>query len=98
MQESFSLENEDVNEPIGEGTAGLTSASQLVNTTSYITFAETNSTCAAPTYMLSISLFDLKEPLKSILPPLVSRKEKFAEVLKASLQKNKQILMELAKY
>ena len=70
------MENEEVTKLIGEGTSGLTSASQLVNTTSYITFAETNSTCAT----------------------LISRKEKFVEVLKASLQKNKQILQELAKY
>ena len=92
------MENEDVTKPMGEGTSGLTSASQLVNTTSYITFAETNSTCVTPTHMPSIVLFDLKEPRKSILPSLVSQKEKFAEVLKASLQKNKQILKELAKY
>jgi hypothetical protein len=92
------LENEDVTKPIGEGTSGLTSASQLVNTTSYITFAETNSTCATPTHMPSTVLFDLNKARKTILPQLVSRKEKFAEVLIASLQKNKQILKELAKY
>ena len=92
------MENEDMTEPIVEGTAGLTSASQLVNTTSYITFAENNSTCATPTHMLSIFPLDLKKPLTSILPPLVSRKEKFAKVLKASIKKNKQILDELAKY
>ena len=92
------MENEEVTKLIGEGTSGLTSASQLVNTTSYITFAETNSTCATPTHMPSIFPFDLGKTRKSILPPLISRKEKFVEVLKASLQKNKQILQELAKY
>ena len=92
------MENEEITEPIGQGTAGLTSATQIVNTTSYITFAENNSTCAIPTHMPSLFPFDLKKPLKNILPPLVSRKEKFAEVLKVSLQKNKQILKELAKY
>lgn len=94
------MKNEEIIEPPGQGTAGLTSASQIVNTTSYITFSLDTTTCAIPTHMPSIFPFEVeeKEPSKHILPPLISRKEKFAEVLEKSIQKNKQILKELAKY
>ena len=93
------METEKIIEPPGQGTPGLTSATQIVNTTSFITFSE-NTTCATNTHMLAIFPLEMNEkgPLKSIFPPLISRKEKFIEALKASMQKNRQILKELSKY
>jgi hypothetical protein len=50
--------------------------------------------------MLAIFPLEMNEkgPLKSMFPPLISRKEKFVEAFKASMQKNRQILKELSKY
>jgi hypothetical protein len=94
------MDNEEIIEPLGQRTPGLTSASQIVNTTSSITFSMNNSTCAIPThipvtYPLEVEQREMK---KEVLPPLFSRSEKFTNALEESMQKNKQILKELAKY
>jgi len=94
------MDNEEILEPPGQGTSGLTSASQIVNTTSSINYSVNNSTCAIPTHIPSIYPFEAgqKNLQKQLLPPLFSRGEKFANALKESMQKNRQILKELAKY
>lgn len=94
------MENEEIVEPLEQRTSGLTSASQIVNTTSSITFSMNNSTCAIPTHIPSMYPLEVgkREMQKEVLPPLFSRSEKFTNALEESMQKNKQILKELAKY
>jgi hypothetical protein len=94
------MENEEIMEPPGQRTPGLTSASQIVNTTSSITFSMNNSTSAIPTHIPSMYPLEVeqREMKKEVLPPLFSRSEKFTNALEESMQKNKQILKELAKY
>jgi len=93
------METEITRETYGQGTPGLTSATQIMNTTSYITYSE-NTTCAANTQMLTIFPLEMNEKghPKSIFPTIISHKEKFMDAFKASIQKNKQILKELSKY
>jgi len=96
------VKTEEIIEDPERGTAGLTSAIQVVDTTDSVTFDISNSSSALPEY-LAPSPFPLeKEKLEEseivIFEPLVSSLEGFKQALKSSIRRNKHILKKLAEY
>lgn len=95
------MENEEIIEAPGRGTAGLTSASQITDVTDSVSFSNTNTTCALPPHLYPFLLLEkpeVKRPQIQVFPPLLSRKEGFRKALDDSIRRNKSILRELAKY
>jgi hypothetical protein len=91
MYEVRNLKNLQIEERPGETTAGLTSASQLVNTTDAVSF-EFSNTCS-----------DIPEPINATLGSSqrsgsIYPKEIFKQALRRSMRRENKILDALAKY
>jgi len=91
------IETEEIIEDPERGTAGLTSAIQVVDTTDSVTFDINNSSSALPEY-LAPSPFLQEESEIVVFEPLVFGLEGFKQALKSSIRKNKHILKKLAEY
>ena len=96
------MKMEEIIEDPERGTAGLTSAIQVVDTTDSVSFDFSNSSSALPEY-LAPSPFPLEkesqeESESPVVEPLVSRLERFKQALKGSMKKNKDRLKKLAEY
>ncbi|MDG7036910.1 MAG: hypothetical protein JRM72_05965 [Nitrososphaerota archaeon] len=89
------MDLEEINEIPGLGTAGLTSAEQITDSTSAGIFSYTNGTSA-----LAEIIFTSLIPTRKIegLEPSASRRQLFKKALKESTQKNTEILKELSKF
>jgi hypothetical protein len=85
------LKNLEIEEHPGQTTAGLTSASQIVNTTDAVSFNPANTSSDVPEPV--ISLRELPQPSE-----FVSSKEPFREALRRSIRQKAKILDALAKY
>lgn len=85
----------EINENPEKGTAGLTSASQIVNVTDAISFESSNSSSAFSEYIVPIPI---EETEIEKIEPFHNKKYRFKEGLKRSVRKNIDILEELAKY
>jgi len=83
------LKNLEIEEYPGQTTAGLTSASQIVDATDAVSFDPSNTSSAVPEQILIPGL----QPQESI-----SSKETFREALKRSMRRKAKILNALAKY
>mgnify|MGYP001154954573 CR=1 FL=1 len=96
------IETEETIEDPERGTAGLTSAIQVVDTTDSVTFDISNSSSALPEYLAPSPFPREKERLEEseivIFKPLVSGPERFRQALKSSMKKNKDILKKLTEY
>jgi hypothetical protein len=95
------LESEEIIEAPERGTAGLTSASQIVDFTDSVSFSSSNTTCALPEHLYPSFVTERRETEKTpiqVFPPLLARKDRFRKALEESIRKNKSILKELAKY
>lgn len=96
------IETEEIIEDPERGTAGLTSAIQVVDTTDAVTFDISNSSSALPEQLAPSPFLREKErfeePEIAIFEPLVSRLEKVRQALKSSMKRNKHILKKLAEY
>lgn len=96
------IEPEEIIEDPERGTSGLTSASQVVDTTDSVTFDISNSSSAVPEYLAPSPFPREKERLEEseivVFEPLVSGLERFKQAFKSSMKKNKDILKKLAEY
>lgn len=85
------LKNLEIEEHPGQTTAGLTSASQIVNTTDAVSFDPANTSSDVPEPVLLVP--ELPQPSE-----FVSSKETFREALRRSMRRKAKILEALAKY
>lgn len=85
------MKNLEIEEHPGQTTAGLTSASQIVNTTDAVSFDLANTSSDIPEPILLLP--ELLQPQESISP-----KETFREALRRSIRRKAKILDALAKY
>lgn len=83
------MKNLEIEEYPGQTTAGLTSASQIVNTTDAISFDPANTSSDVPEQILIPEL----QPQESI-----PSKETFREALRRSVRRKSKILDALARY
>lgn len=95
----FKRDIEDIIESPERGTAGLTSATQIVDITDSVSFAISNTSSAVPEYLLpSFEEEKPEEPKVAFFEPSVSKRERFKKALRESMRRNKGILDELSKY
>lgn len=81
-----------------EVTAGLTSALQLINTTNAISFtSDTSDVSLIPLKILPALTEEHFQSLQTP-KPYISRRKKFRKALEESINRNREILEELAKY
>jgi hypothetical protein len=95
------MEKEETIETPERRTAGLTSATQIIDSTSSVSFLTSNTTCATPQHLYQYLLPEKPEEKQlpiQVFPPLLSKKERFRKALEDSIKRNKSILKELAKY
>ncbi len=85
----------EVNESPEKGTAGLTSASQLVNVTDAISFESNNSSSA---FSEGVMLIPVEETEIEKTEIFHTKEYHFKKALTRSVQKNIDILEELARY
>lgn len=85
------MKNLEIEEHPGQTTAGLTSASQVVNTTNYVSFDPANTSSDVPEPVLLVP--ELLQPSE-----FVPSKETFREALRRSMRRKAKILDALAKY
>lgn len=84
-----------------EQTPGLSSALQLINTTDAISFSSdtTSSTFLEPVIIFPAVKTEEQIPTRLQKPkPYITRRQKFRKALEESLEQNRDILDELAKY
>jgi len=95
------LEREEIIEAPERETAGLTSATQLIDITDSVSFSSSNTTCALQSHLYPYFLIEkpeVKQFPTEVFPPLLSKKERFRKALENSIRRNKPILRELSKY
>ncbi|MBT0159045.1 hypothetical protein G4O51_03575 [Candidatus Bathyarchaeota archaeon A05DMB-2] len=85
------MKNLEIEEHPGQTTAGLTSASQIINTTDATSFDPANTSSDVPEPVLLIP--ELLQPSE-----FGSSKETFREALRRSMRRKAKILEALAKY
>lgn len=90
-------EMEEIIEDPQRGTAGLTSAIQVVDSTDSVSFDIRNSSSALPEH-IAPSVFPGEEFRMAVFEPLVSGLERTKQALRSSMKKNKDILKKLAEY
>ena len=88
------MRNREINKSPESPTAGLSSAMQLVDFTAAELFAIGNTSCSLPTIGVVVPL--PQEPSAS--EGLDDRRADFATALRESVQKNRSVIRELAKY
>ena len=95
--EGVDMENLQIEERLGETTAGLTSASQLINTTDAVSYELANTSSDIPEPLFEIPRLPQPgeglEGLESLLPG-----EIFRRALRHSFRRESKILNILAKY
>lgn len=92
------MADEKIIENPEQGTAGLTSALQLTNTTSAISYA--SDACSDSTELLIIFPVTKEEHIQfpQEPKPYLSRRQQFRKALEESSKRNKDIFEELAKF
>jgi hypothetical protein len=85
------MKNLEIEEPPGQTTAGLTSASQLVNTTDAVSFEPSNICSDVPEPIIA-------SPELSQLPASLLPNDVFKQALRRSMRHESKILDVLAKY
>jgi hypothetical protein len=92
------MSGEEIIENPEEGTAGLTSACQLVDVTDAVSYINNNTSSAIEEIFIALPIIKGKGiPSLGVFKPL-ERSEKFRKILKRSIEKNRDLLMELSKY
>jgi hypothetical protein len=92
------MPEEDIIEDPEEGTAGLTSVCQLVDVTDAVSYINNNTSSASEEIIFVPLKMEKKEIEKFGLFKPLERSEKFRKILKRSIEKNRDLLMELSKY
>lgn len=88
----------DIIESPEEGTAGISSACQLVNVTEAVAYISNNTSLAIEEIAVEFPIIKGKEIPILAFKPLKSRAKGFREILMAAIEDNRELLRELAKY